>query len=64
MHQLFLLVPLYGGLGDGCVFPYNDHIYTKVIDRAKEQRAMLEPPPPIPHHPHHHPASEANGGFQ
>ncbi|KAG2224646.1 hypothetical protein INT45_007891 [Circinella minor] len=36
-------VPIYGGLGDGCVFAYNDSLYDKIIERAKRQRMMLNP---------------------
>ncbi|KAJ8652180.1 hypothetical protein O0I10_012191 [Lichtheimia ornata] len=39
-------VPWSGGLGNGCVFPYNNEVYARVIERAKHQRAILNPPAP------------------
>ena len=41
--DLIYLVPIYGGLGDGCIFAYNDSLYDKIIERAKRQRMMLNP---------------------
>ncbi|KAI8147287.1 DHHC palmitoyltransferase-domain-containing protein [Fennellomyces sp. T-0311] len=41
-------LPIYGGLGDGSIFPYNDALYERVIERAKRQRVMLNPPIPQP----------------
>ncbi|KAI8393878.1 DHHC palmitoyltransferase-domain-containing protein [Radiomyces spectabilis] len=37
-------LPIYGGLGNGYVNPYNPEVYTKIIDRAERQRELLNNP--------------------
>ncbi|KAG0178276.1 hypothetical protein DFQ29_003684 [Apophysomyces sp. BC1021] len=38
-------VPFEGGLGDGYTYPYSEQAYHKIVERAKRQRDMMNPPP-------------------
>ncbi|OAD79789.1 hypothetical protein PHYBLDRAFT_58835 [Phycomyces blakesleeanus NRRL 1555(-)] len=42
-NPLGWFVPLWGGMGDGSVHPYNPTVYYTVVERAKCQRMMLNP---------------------
>lgn len=37
-----MLVPIKRGLGDGTVFPYNDKIFSEIVERARKQRDLLD----------------------
>lgn len=40
--NLYVLVPIKRGLGDGAVFPYNDAMFSEIVDRARKQRENMD----------------------
>jgi hypothetical protein len=35
-------VPIRRGLGNGFVFPYNDYMFSNIVDRAIQQRRAMD----------------------
>ncbi|KAI8085175.1 DHHC palmitoyltransferase-domain-containing protein [Halteromyces radiatus] len=40
-HPIGWILPVYRGLGDGTIYPFNDASYHKILDQAKRQNDMI-----------------------